>query len=126
MLILLVFTFRASLEERNSSTCLVCHEEFVATGTTDIWTHMWDAHGVARYTCSTCSKGFPKSDALTNHIDSVHEKKEFSCSRCESKFVDRTRLNKHYNKVHSRIQCSVCQKIFKCKRNLRRHIVTHY
>ena len=76
--------------------------------------------------CITYSSMY--QSALNIHIAAVHEgKKPFECSNCNSKFASNSLMRRHYKLIHEDKSleehiCPYCDRIFKLKQYLKRHI----
>ena len=139
------------LRNNRGGTCDICSKSFI-----DVKRHKIAVHDKLRpYSCKYCDKTFNDVSALGRHHD-IHlakGEKKFQCDLCDSKFSTKgylyghkkshdnqyfdctlcgsTLKGKHKLKLHVKchqtaIKCSQCEKVFKLKGELNRHIsLTH-
>lgn len=80
------------------------------------------------YLCSYCDKTYLSKYSLKMHVTVAHMEPEFICELCCAKFPLKDRLQQHLNIFHydsKPFQCDYCQKLFRTKINLKKHIVWH-
>jgi len=74
-------------------------------------------------TCPTCNKVFTRSKDCKYHRKGC---KQCTCETCGLSFNHVDKLERHRKKEHlGTFQCTVCNKTFAEKRNLKRHQSTH-
>ena len=76
-----------------------------------------------RYSCDTES-------SLNQHISHHLNKRQFVCEECNKQFHQNSHLIQHKSSVHSKDRKFVCyknncQKSFKLKEHLKKHLITH-
>lgn len=116
-----------------------CQKSFKTTG--DLHKHQ-AVHTAEILVCSVCDKGFKgerslkkhqkKHDRKTLRYDKKAAKSEGSdihqCNDCSKIFANIFRLNRHKESVHAKSRpflCDICQKGYKSKDEIRKHIVIH-
>ncbi|XP_078143986.1 uncharacterized protein LOC144542152 [Centroberyx gerrardi] len=75
------------------------------------------------FTCSMCSKGFPRLCQLEEHRSTHGAFKPFRCLECGKSFTQKTRLKTHQS-VHTGerpFSCKICGKMFSRQDNCLRH-----
>ncbi|XP_035713854.1 zinc finger protein 525-like [Folsomia candida] len=98
-------------------------------------THMARMHtNRERPRCPTCHRVFFDSANLRGHIKAVHstsERPRIPCTfpHCEKSYLRKNDLARHVQIEHSQIpirfRCALCEKEFKTRAKLERHILTH-
>lgn len=76
------------------------------------------------FKCEICDKRFARKDQYRNHTYRHLGYKPFLCD-CGKSFSDASNFNKH-KKIHSNngpITCDICQKVFKSKVAISKHLV---
>ncbi|XP_013141783.1 PREDICTED: zinc finger protein 595-like [Papilio polytes] len=121
----------------------------------DLQDHIYLKHEVnaSKFKCDVCKCSFSTEVSYNYHIN--RHKRRFKCQLCEKNFISKTAVTKHYNIVHSvdyncqmesklnddqeviveEIQnnsteqpcfpCELCEKTFRWKTSLRKHLETH-
>ncbi|XP_035713451.1 zinc finger protein 271-like isoform X2 [Folsomia candida] len=97
--------------------------------------HMWGLHSNRkRPSCDACHRVFSTSTFLRLHIDAAHsawDRLRFPCTvlGCEKTYQDKGSLGHHVRIEHAenpvRYPCILCEKDFKRKGDLEKHIPTH-
>ena len=82
------------------------------------------------FPCETCGKLFTKKCHLDVHMKEAHsetKEKQLQCLHCEYKALRKSHLNRHVESKHnkSNFACSICNKSFNRKDNLKMHMKTH-
>ena len=82
------------------------------------------------FPCETCGKLFTRKHDLGVHIKEAHsetKEKQLQCLHCEYKTSRKSELNRHVESKHnkSNFACSICNKSFNRKDNLKMHMKTH-
>ena len=80
-----------------------------------------------RLKCIPCTKIFPDSERLKNHVLTEHEEHPLKCRVCKRVFSDRNAANIH-SLIHMQIKphaCTVCKKSFRRRSHMKRHMVVH-
>ena len=96
--------------------------------------HYYNCHSrsdpVRPFVCKICKKAFKYKSKLEEH-SGVHIEEKFVCCTCGTKFKHQRHLNAH-KKKHSLEAteekghlCETCQKVFKTKYDLTRHLAIH-
>ncbi|XP_045184300.2 zinc finger protein 271-like [Mercenaria mercenaria] len=111
------------IENNNANRCDICQRTF--SSHCHLRRHMVLHSSKLPYTCTMCSKGFARKDALRLHTSSVHfGKKAYECDTCKKRFVTSCNLEEHRLR-HSSVRnfpCSTCGKRSKTKSDLAKHI----
>ncbi|UMM12487.1 hypothetical protein L5515_001240 [Caenorhabditis briggsae] len=71
--------------------------------------------------CPECSKEFMYLSEITFHRHKTHGKKLYECIFCPKSFLILRTLKDHYNLETQRFKCSVCQKTFPRRYQMRYH-----
>ena len=82
------------------------------------------------FPCETCGKLFTRKHDLGVHKKEAHsetKEKQLQCLHCEYKALRKSHLNRHVESKHnkSNFACSICNKSFNRKDNLKMHMKTH-
>ena len=79
------------------------------------------------FTCDNCGKRFANKENLGVHNRAVHKKSEhfLFCTICNKKFLTRIQLQTHTAKLHKKFACDLCQKDYKSKAALKKHMKKH-
>ncbi|XP_037935839.1 zinc finger protein 239-like isoform X2 [Teleopsis dalmanni] len=78
--------------------------------------------------CKICSLNFSSPDNLTDHIQATHNAtKLLNCENCDEIFTRDDQLKEHYKTKHKEKthKCDKCNKTFRTKPFLQRHLATH-
>ncbi|XP_055382815.1 zinc finger protein 540-like [Condylostylus longicornis] len=92
----------------------------------DLTDHL-DIHaGQKKFLCPLCGKQFAKRFNMMTHIK-VHEKLNYYCERCNKRFRNIREQETHQRMVHgeNKLVCSICNKTFLRRDNLKAHLETH-
>ncbi|KAM3955989.1 uncharacterized protein ACR2FA_010043 [Aphomia sociella] len=106
--------------------CSICHKR-----TQDMKVmqqHYFSSHEISlkRYKCHLCGKLSNSIDTHRYHKDT--HKARVQCSECDKTFTHRAGLLNHRLAVHeynNSFTCTVCEKVFRWKTSLRRHLKRH-
>ena len=86
-----------------------------------------------RTVCPVCEKRYSCAANLRRHVRNVHKPNtghiQFKyCSVCGKGEIKQYRLNAHMREVHQNnfVECDLCNKKYKQRRNLMRHMQTHH
>ncbi|XP_052782522.1 zinc finger protein 560-like [Mya arenaria] len=117
-------------------TCDKCGAEF--KNRTSFFYHGVKKHpkgGIRKvFTCHFCSESYYNKDSYKQHIlanNHVTDEQPLpdikTCDHCGKIFGSAMARTRHINRQHSekKVHCSVCEKEFSCKSNLRQHMWTH-
>jgi len=112
-------------KERNH-VCTQCGKAYTSKCVLD--EHIREIHtGDSLHICPHCGKRVSSQKRLTSHENS-HKIRALSCTLCDKIYVSRVGLNSHIRRVHNGerpFSCSQCQKKFRDKTEMNRHMVTH-
>ena len=84
-----------------------------------------------QFKCDQCSKTYSSRQPLNIHKrNHTHTSRDIQCDQCPMAFNTKEKLHQHFVNVHKKvkpIQCDFkdCEKSFKKKANLKRHIILH-
>lgn len=74
--------------------------------------------------CNQCEKTFADHHLLRRHTLNVHSAKiDIKCPHCPKHFQSKLAISKHLKRhVEAKLQCDICKKMFRLKKNLTIHI----
>ncbi|XP_030383783.1 zinc finger protein 845 [Scaptodrosophila lebanonensis] len=72
-------------------------------------------------TCQFCKKDFRTKMSLAVHVARSHNNNNVTCDQCSSSYKDAEALQKHVEYWHQSIECPVCYKVVKNRRNYDTH-----
>ncbi|KAJ8919752.1 hypothetical protein NQ315_006281 [Exocentrus adspersus] len=117
---------RKSNKKIDSFSCANCDKAFrTKSNKTE---HENYCLGVLPFECKHCSKRFPSSTKLKNHIKHKHDKKfAVICSICNIGFVKVSDYKSHMvsHSADKKYQCPKCDKTYKTLSNLNFHMKIH-
>ncbi|CAH1779541.1 unnamed protein product [Owenia fusiformis] len=95
--------------------------------TTHALMHIPNYKATRRYQCKDCGKSFQKYTVLMEHMNKHIDVRPFKCELCDKCFYSRGALKVH-TLIHSGLDynCNICEKKFKVKRYLERHLEYHH
>nr|XP_014342016.1 PREDICTED: PR domain zinc finger protein 15 [Latimeria chalumnae] len=136
-------------DQRRIYQCNICNKVF--QNSSNLSRHV-RSHGDKMFKCEECSKLFSRKESLKQHVSYKHSRNEvdneyqYKCATCEKVFriesalefhncrTDAKRVKKEeteasgdngikYRKEPS--ECPVCGKVFSCRSNMNKHLLTH-
>lgn len=118
--------YHLSVEKR---TCRFCSKEFA--NFYNLKEHLRNVHPVVvkTFMCHDCGKNFKTRKIMEAHKANIHSGLRFSCPQCSKEFGLEKALDRHFQKVHlmqKQVPCSECDKLFKGKYDLERHMKTKH
>ena len=117
---------KAVHQKLKNYVCKTCNRAFAKAYNLKVHTDIVHLN-LKPYQCNICARSFSLKRNLTAHNQVVHsEVKNYDCSTCGMVFKVNSILNQHKRLQHSSEshQCSICDKTFKNKLNLRTHFKT--
>ncbi|XP_002004967.2 zinc finger protein 888 [Drosophila mojavensis] len=112
------------LVKENEWICQFCQKQYRSKMSLSV--HVARSHNNNNVVCPLCKASYKDNDALTKHHAYWHEPME--CSLCLKVVKNRRNYDTHMNVVHSnnkRYSCSVCQKGFYHKSEMEAHQRLH-
>ena len=101
--------------------CMDCKKDFKDPSVFKRHKELHKLNGERNLECHICKSKFTTKSNLTNHLNRKHLERLYSCPQCGRKVKGRQYLEKHIRKHFESFQCSKCEKVFNCKRNLTKH-----
>ena len=107
--------YSASAEAKQfeqSFKCIFCHQDF--TGVAELRSHISDIHPDTNempYNCSLCGKGYLSSSGMYRHMK-IHKGEYIKCSVCDKKFAQKFNLKLHLKRVHDSDICFSCMQVY--------------
>ena len=94
----------------------------------DFMNHMRMKHGISHpYHCPRCSNTYSSRESLIRHCSIQHNKNQ--CSICEKEFSDKRDLRDHIARLHNegepQFECADCQRRYYLQKDLDKHRKTH-
>uniref|UniRef100_A0A1B0C805 C2H2-type domain-containing protein n=1 Tax=Lutzomyia longipalpis TaxID=7200 RepID=A0A1B0C805_LUTLO len=80
------------------------------------------------FKCEECGKKYCTKSVYEKHMKSHSDVLEFQCLKCPKKYKDRSNLRNHMKCAHTKCNaftCEVCEKTFRWKCSLDRHMEKH-
>lgn len=121
-------------KQKRPHQCKVC-KQILATSS-NLKNHIKIHTSDRQYKCSTCNESFFSAYLLkvhkkTNHLPDKVPQRYFSCKHCDAKFLNYSNLCSHKLNVHTMSSsfvyiCDYCQKEYKFRRQLVRHMLKHF
>ncbi|XP_043194143.1 zinc finger protein 628-like isoform X1 [Amphibalanus amphitrite] len=106
--------------------CTLCDKKF--TQRTYMYTHVRIHTGARPHACSSCSRTFRSSSALSEHERSAHTSgAQFSCELCGQTLLHASSLRQHLRRHRQPAahRCADCGKTFHRASQLREHAAVH-
>nr|CAH7724011.1 unnamed protein product [Callosobruchus chinensis] len=111
----------AHTDERHYK-CDMCDSEFKTKSTLKVHEKRVHLKKMEKF-CQQCGEGFILDCELREHQRIKHDKIPYSCGDCDKKFVSKSGLWLHLeNHRDTQYTCAFCLKVFKFRRQLRRHV----
>ena len=114
----------------NTFNCDVCESKFRTK--TGLSIHIKFKHDKnLNVICTICNRVFKDAAILKSHMRTHlpdDEKFLYECEICNKKMVNKWSLNYHIRTIHNGEKnhcCHICSRGFRCKSNLRSHIISH-
>lgn len=114
--------------------CRICSKTFGSTLT--LYSHLNLVHiNDRKYECTMCKKSFKTNSKLSyhtreNHLPDTDPRRWFPCDQCDHKSKTSAGRQIHLRKIHQKnaieFTCDYCQKIYKWKEYLRKHIMSQH
>ena len=112
--------------EKTINKCDICNKEF--SNRNGLKIHIKFVHEGVKFTCEICGK---ECTDLKRHIKDMHEEsiRDHKCTECEKTFKHKRHLQKHILVIHEGIkphQCDQCGKAFSGSSGLKTHIINNH
>lgn len=104
------------------NTCRICGERFVAIDKLEI--HMVLNHGEAKYSCQLCYTVTWSVPDMTEHFSARHlDPSHNNCSICNKEYRSKIGIQRHMYKHHCSVSvaCTICRRIYKSVSALKTH-----
>ncbi|ALC40579.1 CG18011 [Drosophila busckii] len=128
---------RTDTAHRKLEVCLyymcdfeACTESYVNWNS--LYTHKRRTHDAAdklepkpknnEWICQFCQKECRSKMSLSVHVARSHNNNNVTCPICKSSYKDEEALKKHHDYWHEPIECSICSKMVKNRRNFDTHV----
>uniref|UniRef100_A0A3B3ZRL0 C2H2-type domain-containing protein n=1 Tax=Periophthalmus magnuspinnatus TaxID=409849 RepID=A0A3B3ZRL0_9GOBI len=115
-------TTREEGRRKKPHACPICGKSYSWKSHLEI--HLRVHTGEKPFGCSVCGKRFTKKMYLVIHLRRHTGEKPFSCS-CGKAFTSRSHLEMHLHTGERPFSCPVCQKSFRQKNHVQKHINIH-
>jgi uncharacterized C2H2 Zn-finger protein len=111
-------------EKAAKHACIKCGKLFLHKRS--MKKHLRELHSASRMTmCLQCDKKCHSNKELIDHLKIVHNIKTITCTHCEKSFKCRRDLKRHMNSVHLKMKifpCLQCDKKFAEKHHVEKHV----
>ena len=77
------------------------------------------------FNCDICGKAFRRQDHLRDHRYIHSKEKPFKCNECGKGFGQSRAVHRIFHMEESLHRCPICQRCFKRRSNLKKHLLTH-
>ncbi|VDN02868.1 unnamed protein product [Thelazia callipaeda] len=119
-----------ALEKSQETRCPVCFFSF--NSDTTLVTHLYNMasdplHSLPILACNHCTKTFPGSVGLADHLQSFHSSRTHACDVCDRRFKKPSDLVRH-KRIHTGekpFSCGICDRSFRVKSTLYQHLKIH-
>ncbi|XP_034109322.1 zinc finger protein 616 [Drosophila albomicans] len=128
---------RADVAHRKLEICLYfmcdyedCTESYISWNS--LYTHKRRTHDLAEkldakpkadeWICQFCQKQCRSKMSLSVHVARSHNNNNVACKLCKASYKDDEALKKHHAYWHEPVECSLCFKVVKNRRNFDTHM----
>lgn len=104
--------------------CSICGKSFPLNSTLKL--HMRFHLDERPYQCTVCGKMFHSAGLLTEHMKNHTKVRSHKCGQCYRSFMTAKTLLEHEERhKNSSVECPVCQKVLRSRKNFSQHMLLH-